>query len=192
VTEPDLPDADSARCGEAEAGCGEAEAEARSAAPEGLALGVAEAIRAAVHVEFEPILPHLVHALDRNRAFDSLDDRLRTAERRIAARQERPLVVAVHSLLGRVRRFDFDQAVKSAIETDIVRILTDAGYQETGRVGEAYDPARHEAIEGQAIDGTAWVAKVHTRGLSCLDDVMIRAKVQVVPGSTARTWPDVA
>lgn len=164
---------------------------AASAAPDGLALEVAEVVRAAVHAEFDPILPHLVHALDRNKAFDDLNDRLRTAERRIAARQERPLVAAVHRLLDRVRHFDFDEAVKSAIEADLVQILGDAGYRETGQVGEAYDPARHEAIEGQAIDGTAWVATVYTRGLSCFDDVIFRAKVQVAPDSSTRTWPDV-
>jgi molecular chaperone GrpE (heat shock protein) len=168
-----------------------AEAQIEPAEAAGLAAGVAEAVRAAVRAEVEPILPYVVQALDRNSELGNLNDRLRTAERRIAARQERPLVAAVHGLLDRVRHFDFDPDIKSAIEADIVQMLNDAGYEETGRIGEAYDPARHQAIGGQAVDGAARVAEVHTCGLSCFGDVVFRAKVQLAADPAPRPWPGV-
>jgi len=143
---------------------------------------VAEEIRAAVHAEFTPVLHYVADALARNNAFDELSDRLRTAERRLEARRERPLVGALHYLLDRLRHLDFDPVVKRELETDILGMLYDAGFEETGQVGEAYDPARHEAIDGRAVGGRATVTEVYTRGLSCLDEVVFRAKVQVLPG----------
>jgi molecular chaperone GrpE (heat shock protein) len=62
-----------------------------------------------------------------------------------------------------------------------VRLLTEAGYEETGQVGEAYDPVRHDAIDGRAVDGKAMVTKVHTRGLTSYGDVVVRAKVEISP-----------
>ncbi|MGO9582862.1 MAG: hypothetical protein ACLP36_08650, partial [Acidimicrobiales bacterium] len=61
----------------------------------------------------------------------------------------------------------------------------EAGYEETGRVGEDYDPDRHEAIDGRALDGRAVVTKVHTRGLTSFGDVVVRAKVEISPGPSA-------
>ena len=106
----------------------------------GLPAGAAEAIRAAVHAEFDEVLPYVLEALRRNNAFDEINDRLRAAERRIQARRERPVIVNVHRVLDRIRHLDLDQAVKQALEDDIARLLAEAGYEETGRVGEDYDP----------------------------------------------------
>ncbi len=151
----------------------------------GLPTGAAEAIRAAVHAEFDEVLPYVLEALRRNNAFDEINDRLRAAERRIQARQERPVIVNVHRVLDRIRHLDLDQAVKQALEDDIARLLAEAGYEETGRVGEDYDPDRHEAIDGRALDGRAVVTKVHTRGLTSFGDVVVRAKVEISPGPSA-------
>lgn len=151
----------------------------------GLPAGAAEAIRAAVHAEFDEVLPYVLEALRRNNAFDEINDRLRAAERRIQARQERPVIVNVHRVLDRIRHLDLDQAVKQALEDDIARLLAEAGYEETGRVGEDYDPDRHEAIDGRALDGRAVVTKVHTRGLTSFGDVVVRAKVEISPGPSA-------
>lgn len=151
----------------------------------GLPAGAAEAIRTAVHAEFDEVLPYVVEALRRNNAFDEINDRLRTAERRIEARQERPVIVGVHGVLDRVRHLDFDQTIKQALEDDIARLLADAGYAETGRVGEDYDPARHDAIDGRAVDGKAVVSEVHACGLTSFGDVVVRAKVEISPGSSA-------
>jgi molecular chaperone GrpE (heat shock protein) len=151
----------------------------------GLPAGAAEAIRTAVHAELDEVLPYVIDALRRNNAFDEINDRLRAAERRIEARQERPVIVAVHRVLDRVRHLDFDETIKQALEDDIGRLLADAGYEETGRVGEDYDPARHEAIDGRAVDGKAVVSKVHAYGLTSFGDVVARAKVEISPGCSA-------
>jgi molecular chaperone GrpE (heat shock protein) len=154
--------------------------------------GAAEAIRAAMRAEFDEVLPYVVEALRQNNAFDEINDRLRAAERRIEARQERPVILGLHRLLDRIRHFDFDQAIKQAVENDIASLLTGAGYEESGQVGEAYDPARHDAIDGRAMDGKAVVTKVHTHGLTSFGDVVVRAKVEISPehlggNSTARS-----
>lgn len=148
----------------------------------GLPAGAADAIRAAVHAELDEVLPFLVDALRKNKAFDELSERLRTAERRIESRQERPVIIGVHRLLDRIRHLDFDEAVKQAIADDVAQVLDGAGYEETGQVGEAYDPARHDAIAGRAQDGEALITKVHSPGLISYNDVIIRAKVEISPG----------
>jgi hypothetical protein len=147
--------------------------------------GTEEAIRAAVHAEFDEVLPFVVEALRRNKAFDDINDRLRTAERRLEARRERPVIVGVHHVLDRIRHLDFDPAIKQALDDDVVRLLTEAGYEETGQVGEAYDPVRHDAIDGRAVDGQALVTKVHTCGLTSYGDVVVRAKVEISPGCSS-------
>ncbi len=131
------------------------------------------------------MLPHVIEALRRNNAFDEINDRLRTAERRIAARQERPVIIGVHRVLVRLRHLEFDPAIKHALEDDIVGVLTEAGYQETGQISEDYDPARHDAIDGRAVDGRAVVTAIHARGLASFGDVVIRAKVEIAPGRPA-------
>ena len=148
----------------------------------GLPAGAADAIRAAVHAELDEVLPFLVDALRKNNAFGELSERLRAAERRIESRQERPVIIGVHRMLDRIRHLDFDQAVKQAIADDVAQVLDGAGYEETGQVGEAYDPARHDAIAGRALDGDALITKVHSPGLSSYGDVIIRAKVEISPG----------
>jgi hypothetical protein len=150
-----------------------------------LPAGVAEEIRTAVHAEFDPVLHYVADALGRNNAFDELRDRLRTAERRLEARRERPLVGSIYHFLDRLRHLDFDPIVKRDLEADLLRMLYDAGFEETGQVGEAYDPARHEAIDGRAVGGRATVTEIYTRGLTCLGDVVFRARVQVLPEAPA-------
>jgi hypothetical protein len=143
--------------------------------------GLGGLVRAAVRDELDGILPHVVAAIKRDRAFDELSDRLSNAERLLAARRERPLAVAVHRLLNRLRHLDFDQAVKTSLADELVKILADAGFEETGRVGEDYDPSRHEALSGRATDGMATVTEVDARGLSSFGDVVVRAQVKVAP-----------
>jgi hypothetical protein len=165
----------------------------------GLPAAVGEAVRAAVHVEFDAVLNYVVEALRRNNAFDELNDRLRLAERRLETRRERPLIAGVYQLLDRLRHFEFDHAIRQALEDDIVKLLSDAGFEEIDDIGDAYDPVRHEAIEGRAIDGQASVTKVHTRGLASFGDVVFRARVEISPRpdhvdsrlsvSDSREWP---
>jgi molecular chaperone GrpE (heat shock protein) len=158
-------------------GSGEPGRDERSDVPAGLA----EAVRSAVHDEFDQVLHYVVDALRRNNAFDELSDRLRAAERRLEARRERPLVVAVYRLLDHLRHLDFDPEVKEVLAAEIVEMLTAAGFEETGRVGEAYNPALHEAIDGRSNGGRATVSRVDTRGLCSFGDVVFRAKVHISP-----------
>jgi hypothetical protein len=153
-----------------------------SEAEPALPAGATEAVRAAVHAEFDEVLPYLVEALRRNNAFDEISDRLRSAERRIESRQERPVIIGLHRVLDRIRHLDFDQAIKQALDEDITHVLDAAGYQETGQAGEDYDPARHDAIDGRAAGGKAVVTKVHSHGLISYSDVVVRAKVEISPG----------
>jgi hypothetical protein len=165
----------------------------------GLPAAVGEAVRAAVHVEFDAVLNYVVEALRRNNAFGELNDRLRRAERRLETRRERPLIAGVYQLLDRLRHFEFDHAIRQALEDDIVKLLSDAGFEEIDDIGDAYDPVRHEAIEGRAIDGQASVTKVHTRGLASFGDVVFRARVEISPRpdhadsrlsvTDSREWP---
>lgn len=153
--------------------------------PEGVADAIratADEIRVELQTEFDFVLPRVVDALRRDKGFDEISERLRVAERRIEARRERPLIVGVHRALDRVRHFDFDREIKRAIEDDLVRVLIDAGYEETGHEGEVYDPLLHKGIGGHAVDGTAVVTKVHTRGLASFGDVIARADVEISPG----------
>jgi molecular chaperone GrpE (heat shock protein) len=151
----------------------------------GLPAAATEAIRTAVHAEFDEVVPYVLEALRRNKAFDEISDRLRAAEHRIEARQERPVIVGVHRVLDRIRHLEFDEAVKQALEDDVARVLTEAGYEETGQDGEDYDPVRHDAIDGRAIGGKAVVIKVHTNGLISFGDVVVRAKVEIAPERSA-------
>jgi hypothetical protein len=146
-----------------------------------LPTGTAEAIRAAICAEFDKVLPHVLEAVRRNNAFDEISDRLRAAERRIEARRERPVIIGLHRVLDRIRHLDLDHEIKQALEVDITHTLAEAGYQETGMAGEDYDPVRHAAIGGQAVNGSAVVTKVHTRGLTSFGDVVVQAKVEISP-----------
>lgn len=163
--------------------------ELTDAGQSGLPADVSDAIRAAVHAELDEVVPHVIEALRRNNAFDEINDRLRTAERRIQARQERPVIIGVHQVLDRIRHLDFDPVVKQALEDDLTAVLTEAGYAETARPGEDYDPARHDAIDGRALDGKAVITKVHAHGLDSFGDVVIRAKVEISPEQSPPVEP---
>jgi hypothetical protein len=147
-------------------------------------------IRAAVHDELNWLPDHVLAVVKRDRAFDALNDRLRSAERRLETRRERPLIVALHRMLSRLRRLDFDQDVKESLDAEIVQILASAGISEIGQVGEPYDPARHEALQGHtAADGTAAVVEVLAPGLSSFDDVIVRSQVRIAPDADPASAP---
>jgi hypothetical protein len=138
-------------------------------------------VRSAVRDELDELLPHVLAAVKRDRAFDELSERLSKAERLLATRRERPLAVAVHRFLSRLRHLDFDQAVKDSLAGELVKILADAGFTETGQVGEDYDPDRHDALAGRAVDGKGTVSAVDASGLASFRDVVVRAQVHVTP-----------
>lgn len=133
----------------------------------------------AVRDEFDKVLPHVVTALKRHDAVADLSRRLDAAERQLAERERRPVVAGLRRVLSMVRRLEFDPEAKEAIATELERILVSAGYEEFGEVGEAFDPERHEVVEGEAEDGIAVVVALHEPGLEALGDVVVRAKVRV-------------
>jgi hypothetical protein len=114
------------------------------------------------------------------RQYRDAQDRLRVLETRLRNRQERPLIVQMANMLADVRRLDSAADVKVHVEETIVEALTRAGYQETGRPGERFDPGWHEPVSG-SVGRAGVVTRVHSRGLSCYGDVIIKARVDVEP-----------
>jgi hypothetical protein len=138
-----------------------------------------EQLPAALRHELDEVLPHVVNALKRHDGVAELRRRLDLAEKRLADREQRPLIAGVRRVLGIVRRLDFDPDTKEAIASELERVLVGAGYQEFGEVGEAFDPGRHEAVGGEAARGSAVVTELLEPGLETLGEVVARAKVSV-------------
>lgn len=140
------------------------------------------ALAEAIRHELDQVLPHVVTALKRHDGVAELRRRLDTAEKRLADREQRPLVNGLRRVLGIVRRLEFDPAAKEAIASELERVLVGAGYQEFGEAGEAFDPQRHEAVEGTAGEGPAVVVELLEPGLETLGEVVARAKVEIGAG----------
>jgi hypothetical protein len=158
-----------------------AETHQENAAAEPSAADPAE-LAVVVRHELDQVLPHVVTALKRHDGVAELRRRLDLAEKRLADREQRPLVNGVRRVLGIVRRLDFEPEAKEAISSELERVLVGAGYQEFGEVGEAFDPQRHEVVDGSAEGGQAVVLELHEPGLETLGEVVARAKVSVGPG----------
>jgi hypothetical protein len=137
------------------------------------------ALPAAVRHEFDQVLPHLVTALKREDGVVELRRRLDLAEKRIADRNQRPLVGGLRQVLILVRSLDFEPDPKEAITMELERVLLGAGYEEFGEVGEGFDPDRHEALAGEATTGSPIVTALIEPGLETLGEVVVRAKVEV-------------
>lgn len=127
--------------------------------------------------DLERMAAHLVPFL--KSSYTETLDRLARAERLLASRQERPAVAGMHKILCSVRRLDSAEDVHEFVEEELVGLLGGLGYEEFGDIGDPYDPVRHEAIGGQTERGQGRLSVVHSRGLACHDDVMIRAMVEV-------------
>jgi molecular chaperone GrpE (heat shock protein) len=140
---------------------------------------LAEDLRQAIRGELDEVVPHLVAALKRDRAFDALTERLAQAEQRLEARRERPMAVAVLRALHQLRHLDFEPTVKRTLDHELTTVLNAAGFQETGAAGEPFDPARHQPLSGASQGGDGVVAEVYASGLTCFDDVILRAQVRV-------------
>ena len=148
--------------------------------PDGSELAVA------VRQELDQVLPHVVTALKRHDGVEELRRRLDLAEKRLADREQRPLVNGLRRVLGMVRKLDFDPDARDAIASELERVLVGAGYQEFGEAGESFDPQRHEAVEGSADEGQAVVVELLEPGLETLGEVVARAKVEVGAGGESQ------
>jgi hypothetical protein len=133
----------------------------------------------AVRQEFDQVLPHIVTALKRQDSVAELRRRLDVAEQRLAEREQRPLIGGLRRVLAQVRKLDFEPKAKEAITMELERLLSGAGYQEFGESGEPFDPRRHEALAGEAPEGSAMVLSVLEPGLETLGEIVVRAKVEV-------------
>jgi hypothetical protein len=144
-------------------------------------VALAPLVRSAVRDEFDQVLPHLLAALKRDRAFDDMAKRLRDAEARLDARRERPIAVALLALLHRVRHLQLDPVIQDSLDSELVTILRAAGFEQIGVAGERFDPDRHDALEGRTAGGAGTVDTVFATGLISYGDVVARAQVRVVP-----------
>ncbi|MGN6190005.1 MAG: hypothetical protein ACTHOE_14015 [Conexibacter sp.] len=164
----------------------EEEAPARTEAPvadgELSAAALTQLVRAALRTELDEIVPHVVTALKRHDAVADLSRRLDDAQRQLAERDGRPLIAGLRRVLVHVRRLDFDAPAKETIVAELERLLVGAGYTEYGEVGEPFDPARHEAIDGEAPSDRAVVVEIYEPGVETLGAVLARAQVRVGPG----------
>ncbi len=145
-----------------------------------------DALPSAVRHEFDQVLPHIVTALKREDGVAELRRRLDLAEKRLADRNQRPLIRGLRQVLMLVRSLDFEPDPKEAITMELERVLVGAGYEEFGEVGEGFDPARHEALSGEAPIGTPIVTDLLEPGLETLGEVVVRAKVEVASEGESR------
>jgi molecular chaperone GrpE (heat shock protein) len=123
--------------------------------------------------------------------YKKTQDRIRALEVMIRNRQERPLINRLFGLLADVRRLHSATDIKTHVEEALLDALTAFGYEETGSVGEPYDPGRHEPAEG-SMGRAGVVTRVHQRGLACSGDVIKKALVDVAPGPDQSPVPAAA
>jgi hypothetical protein len=145
-----------------------------------------DALAGAVRHEFDQVLPHIVAALKREDGVAELRRRLDLAEKRLADRGRRPLIRGLRQVLMLVRSLDFETDAKEAITMELERVLIGAGYEEFGEAGEGFDPARHEALSGEAPTGSPIVTNVLEPGLETLGEVVVRAKIEVASEGESR------
>jgi len=129
--------------------------------------------------DFDSVLPHLVAALDRDKAFDEISERLRRAEASAAVGMNWVLINGIHKLLSDTRRLDLDPRFRSAFVRDLSGLLRSVGVTEFGRRGEEFDADRHEAVQAVGDGQRFLVATVHASGLERAGAVLKRAKVTV-------------
>lgn len=146
----------------------------------------ADALPAAVRDEFDQVLPHIVAALKREDGVAELRRRLDLAEKRLADRNQRPLIRGLRQVLMLVRSLDFEPDPKEAITMELERVLVGVGYVEFGEVGESFDPDRHEALSGEAPRGSPIVTALLEPGLETLGEVVVRARVEVASEGVSR------
>jgi molecular chaperone GrpE (heat shock protein) len=144
------------------------------------------ALAGAVRHEFDQVLPHIVAALKREDGVAELRRRLDLAEKRLADRGKRPLIRGLRQVLMLARTLDFETDPKEAITMELERVLIGAGYEEFGEAGEGFDPARHEALSGEAPTGAPIVTAVIEPGLETLGEVVVRAKIEVASEGGSR------
>lgn len=130
--------------------------------------------------DFDRFIPHLADALRRDRAFDELVRRTEAAEKKLAARADRPIVFALFQTLSRIRSLDIPEVAKKTVEDELLDVLNKFDYSETTtEIGSKFDPSIHTSISGQVDGNTAVITKVYTEGWTFLGEMLVEAEVQV-------------
>jgi molecular chaperone GrpE (heat shock protein) len=119
--------------------------------------------------------------------FDDTQQRVRILERRILARQERPVIYQLVEALANSERLQDSAEARTFLVEQIEELLAALGYQRFGELGDAYDAARHEVVAAE--QGAALVVrKIHKLGLESFGDVLIPARVEI--GPPEKTTPE--
>ena len=130
----------------------------------------------------DQLVPHLVSSLKRNQALESILERLDSAEKRLAARQEAPIA----SVLLRTMN---DAEARTVVVKGVASSLRRSGYDLI--VPDPGSPYDHETSEitaadpGASIGPAPVVADLDSAGLACLGTTIIKAKVTLASESAA-------
>lgn len=130
----------------------------------------------------DQVVPHLVATLKRNQAFDSILERLESAEKRLAARNDAPMAAVLLRTMNEIRRMQhLDRETRSTLVKGVGVSLLQSGYEIiTPRVGQPYDPNSSDITAGDLATGEADVVLgIDSYGLACLGEVIVPAKVTV-------------
>lgn len=131
-----------------------------------------------VHETVNLIAQHLVPFLKGQQQVAGLNERIAVLEKEKAARAERPLITAVARTLATVRRMNLDETTTESITSELVAGLHRSGCVEfQPEPGDEFNPDLHHVVAG---DGTGtFVTVVHTAGVRCETEVLVRSDVSV-------------
>jgi molecular chaperone GrpE (heat shock protein) len=127
----------------------------------------------------EKLVPHLQAAL--RRAEQENVDRLQMLEKFARENPSWPLAVKFHRMKEDHRRSGAGSESVSVMCEEIEQILSGFGYRSFGKVDEPFDPAIHHVVNStQTVSAaSARVEKVHARGLTWIDQVVLKAHVSL-------------
>lgn len=127
------------------------------------AVSLEELVRSLQH-DIEQILPAVLSALKRDRAFEELQHQLRQAQGALAAWQDLPLIVSIHDALLQMRQ----QGLSSDwlwMEQMLLDALDRVGVTEFGFPGEVVEPETVEITSASGEGAKLRVVTTHRPGL---------------------------
>lgn len=138
----------------------------------------------------DQLVPHLVSSLKRNQALESILERLDSAEKRLAARQEAPIASVLLRTMNEVLHMkELDAEARTVVVKGVASSLRRSGYDLI--VPDPGSPYDHETSEitaadpGASIGPAPVVADLDSAGLACLGTTIIKAKVTLASESAA-------